>query len=166
MKSFSKIMIAGLLAGGLSVPAFAQASDTESATASADIIQAISMTKVDDLDFGVLVRPTSGSATITINEDTGAITTGTGGRITASTISRARFDVTGEDTYTANFDADATVLLDGPGADITVTLNESDASLTLTGGAATFYVGGTFSLPTAQTSGAYTGTFNATVSYN
>jgi hypothetical protein len=74
--------------------------------------------------------------------------------------------VTGEAGLVANFSADDTVTMEGGGDDIEVTLAESDASLTLTGGAATFYVGGSFSLPTAQVSGAYTGTFNATVSYN
>jgi hypothetical protein len=168
MNSFSKILIAGLLAGGLSVPAFAQASDTDAASSSVTIIQPISMTKIDDLVFGTVVRPTASQSTITIAAADGTFNY-SGARINASAApTRARFNVTGETGYTANFNADATVTLDdgGAGDAIVVTLTESATTATLTGGAATFYVGGSFTLPSGQLSGVYTGNFNATVSYN
>ena len=56
MNSFGKILIAGLLAGSISVPAFAQVTDSESTSASITIIRPIVLTKVTDLVFGAVRR--------------------------------------------------------------------------------------------------------------
>ena len=61
MKSFGKILVAGLLIGGVSAPAFAQATASQSTTASITIIRPIVLTKVSDLAFGTVTRPAAGT---------------------------------------------------------------------------------------------------------
>ena len=175
MKAFSKILFAGLLVGGVSAPAFAQASATTNATSTVTIITPITLAKDTDLRFGTLIRPATGSATVTINQTTGAITVGSGALAYAGTTGRATYTITGETGYAYTIDPDDTVAMvaqTGSGADITVTLTPSSTGGTLTGGTtpgsstATFGVGGTFSLTSGQGSGAYSGTFATVVAYN
>ena len=74
MKHALKIILAAAAVSAIAAPAMAQTSATQSTTASATIVQPITLTKNSDLAFGSVVKPTSGTNTITVNETTGTRT--------------------------------------------------------------------------------------------
>jgi len=160
------------LAAGVSVPAFAQSSATASANATTRIIQAITLTKTADLAFGNIVKPSTGSGTVTIGNgaDTIAVT-GTNAAAASGTTSRAKFTVGGEGGQTFAITVPATMTMTSGANNITVNLTTAAATGTLSGtlgsaGTTTVNVGGNFSLPNTQVSGNYSGSFNVTVAYN
>lgn len=155
--------------------AFAQASSTQNTTGSTRIIQPIALTKTTDLAFGSVVRPTSGTNTVAIDQATGARSLSGGGNAAAapSTTSRAAYSVAGEGAQTFSITVPATFNMTRvSGSEIlAVTLTSTATSGTLSGtlgsaGAATFGVGGSFPVATTTVSGNYTGTFDVTVAYN
>jgi len=90
---------------------------------------------------------------------------GLGGAPTA-----AGFTVSGlsNQTYAVTLPADGSIVLTGPGTDMAVDTFTDDATGTITpgGGPDAFGVGATLTVGGNQTSGAYTGSFDVTVSYN
>lgn len=176
MKSFSKILIAGLLGGGLSAPAFAQASDAESTTASASIIRALELTKVTNLAFGTIARPATGGGNSTITMSVSSDTptaSGNGGIVSGSTKTRASYTVSAEPSRSVSISVPATTTLnDGGSNDITLNLVSQAASDTLNGSGNfsfagnTLYVGGNFEITPTTATGTYTATFSTTVAYN
>lgn len=173
MKSFGKILIAGLMMGGLSAPAFAQATDSKSTTASITIIRPIVLTKVTDLAFGTVTRPTSGTNTITMSTSSDTPTTTTANSlVTGSSRSRASYTVSGEtgQTVAISLSASTIQLTRSGGAEtLDLTLDLAHSSDTLAGNAFSFgtlYVGGAIDIPSSTVSGAYSGSFTTTVAYN
>lgn len=167
MKTFLKPVLALALTGVFAAPAFAQATDSETTSGSTEIIQPIALTKTTDLAFGTIVRPSSGSGTVTIDATTGALSVGGGAVSIGSGQTRAAYTVAGEDGRTFSISTPATFAMNRTGGgSLTVTLSSSAASGTLTGGAAAFGVGGSFTVTDATASGNYTGTFSTTVAYN
>jgi len=178
MKLLGKILAgAAILGAGISTSAFAQATDTEATDSSVTILQGIALTKVTDLSFGRIVRPSSGSSTITmaLGSDTPTVDTGDAVVLASGTKNRASYTATGEGGQAFTITVPATVSMTGPGTAIVVSLTKSLASGNFTGslgsagalpGGGTLYVGGSFSLPTGQASGAYTGSFDTTIAYN
>jgi hypothetical protein len=67
MKTLLKPVLALALTSVFAAPAFAQATDSETTTGSTEIIQPIALTKNTDLAFGTIVRPASGSGTVTMS---------------------------------------------------------------------------------------------------
>lgn len=177
MNAFSKIVSAAILVAGVSAPAFAQASDSESTTGSVRIIQPINLTKVNNLAFGTIVRPASGSSTITIStsSDTPSVDSGTAVVLAGGTKTRASYTVTGEGAQTVAITVPASFNMTSGANTIAVSLTAEAATDTLTGtlgttggfsGDGTLYVGGSFSISDTTVSGNYTGTFSTTVAYN
>lgn len=150
--------------------AFAQASDSELTTGSTRILQAISMAKASDLQFGAIVRPSAGSSTITVAAASNTRTvSGTGVGVTSGNfpVTRATYNVTGEAGQTFSIDVPTTFSMTHATAPaITVNLTPEATSGTLTGGAASFGVGGNFVISDATATGAYSGNFTVTVAYN
>lgn len=175
MKNF-RIALAGLAAVVAVSPtgALAQSSANVSTTGSARIVQPIAITKNSDLAFGTVVRPTSGSNTVTVDQTNGtrAISGGGDGVLVTSTVTRATYTVDGEGGQTFSISVPATFSMTGStSGTITVNLTPTATSGTLSGavgaaGTATFGVGGDFSLASTQATGQYTGSFTATVAYN
>ena len=170
-----KIALAAAALAAIAAPAMAQTSATQSTTASATIVQPITLTKNSDLAFGTVVKPSSGTNTITINETTGTRTlTGAGdAALATSTTSRATFTVGGEggQTFSITVPSTATMTRSGGSETLTANLTGTAASGTLSGsigsaGSATFGVGGNFDVASTTVSGAYSGSFNVTVAYN
>jgi hypothetical protein len=169
---------AALLAG-LATAASAQSNtSSDSAAVNASIIQAISITKDNDVEFGTIARPTSGTSTITINPTTNAEAESGAGDATIITAgSRGQFTVAGDgaQTYTLSGDT-ATVTLTEPvsSATLTFTPNVVAASGTLgtlggtlyTEATQVLYAGGAFDVTSTTTPGAYTGSLTLTVTYN
>ena len=77
-KIIATAIVAAALLGG-SNAAFAQATANTSASGSVTIIRPITITKTADLQFGRVVLPSSGSATVTIANTADTISTGTAG---------------------------------------------------------------------------------------
>ncbi len=172
VKRSLKILFATALVA-IGAPAFAQASASQSTSGTTKVLQAISIAKNSDLAFGTVVRPTTSSNTITINNTTGARTlTGAGDAVlVTSTSGRATYTVTGEGAQTFSISVPASFNMTSGANTITVTPSASAATGTLSGtigssGTATFGVGGSFTIANTQATGSYTGTFSATVAYN
>ncbi|MFA7041190.1 MAG: DUF4402 domain-containing protein [Bacteroidales bacterium] len=154
---------------------FGQQEGTASATSSVTIIKPITITKVRDLVFGSIVSSSTNDVDVvaTAVENTVVSTTGFGVNegdplsVTGDTRTSAQFDITGDANETFSIVHDATVTMAGPGASMTVTLsknlNNSGNALSL--GAATLYMGGSFTIPADQTEGLYSGQFDVTVAY-
>ena len=165
--------LVGLAALSLAGPAMAQApgsTATVTSTASATVIQPISVAKTTDLAFGSFVRPGSGANAVVIDATTGARTLTGGGNasLASSTTSRAAFSVSGEgaQTFSITVPSTVTMLRSGGSETLPVTLTPSAPSGTMVGGSATFGVGGSLPLDNTVVGGAYSGNFNVTVGYN
>lgn len=174
----NKFGIAGALALGIlsASPAFAQASASANATGSTTIIQPVTVTKTADLVFGRVVRPASGSDTVSITNASDAVTA-TGGTAvpiatTGVTTSRAKFTVAGEGGQTVALTVPANFSMTGAGTDIVVTLSSDKTGSQSLGGALgssssiNVNVGGSFTLAATQATGAYTGSFTVSAAYN
>ena len=158
-----------IAATAMATSALAQATATTSATASITIFQPITIAKNSDLQFGRVIRPSTGSTTYSVSAADGTTTlTGGDGIFNGSvTPTRAVFTVNGEGGQLFNIVADPSVVNGG----ITINLVKSNASLNLSGslgvaGSATFGVGGNVTLTSASSTGLKTGSFNVTVTYN
>jgi hypothetical protein len=144
-----------------------------STPAGATIVAAITIVHTAHLHFGQIV-PGTGAGTVvqTALASPGRTATGcTLGNTTGMT--PATFNVTGEPlaTYAITLPGDSDVTIDDAGAGdamaITAFTSSPSGTGTLSaGGAQTFYVGGTLNVGAAQLAGAYTGTFDVTVTYN
>lgn len=162
-KSFTRTLL-GALALTLLIPAaaMAQATDTDSAQALANIIEPITIATTADLNFGDIVADavggtvvvdtagvaTSGSLTLLGNESAAAFTvTGTAGRSFVVTFPLASFNITGPALATMQVN--------------TLTFNCGTCTI-----GEPLTVGGTLVVGASQTPGAYLGNFDVTVSYN
>lgn len=175
MKHSLKLALAALALSAIAAPAMAQSSATQSTTASVKIVQPITLTKDADLAFGTIVKPTSGSNTVTIGTGSDTPQLGGGGdaALATSTTSRAAFTVGGEggQTFSISVPSSVTMTRSGGSETLSVTLTASGSSGTLSGtmgsaGSATFKVGGAFTVASTTVSGSYSGSFNTTVAYN
>ena len=140
-------------------------------TASATVFRPISITAPTNLSFGALIRPNSGSGTISLDPATGdAMLTGIAA-IGAAPV-RARFVVNGEGGQSFSVSVPDTVEMSGPGGDLIATLHsDAGGAQTLDGspggpGTAAFHVGGDLTVPAATITGLYSGIFQVTVQYN
>lgn len=141
------------------------AGDTD--TGRADVFGPLSISKTSDLSFGTIVKPTSGSGLIALNASTGARSVGIGIGLASPSPFRAAYNVTGEAGKTFSVSAASFNMTAPTGGSLTVNpTHTAGASMTLTGGAASFFVGGSFTLSSSTPGGAYSGVFPVTVNYN
>jgi hypothetical protein len=173
-----RVAAAALLAVAAPASAWAQGSVSHLVTGQAQIFQPISITKCKDLQFGVVVRPRSGSGTVTQPADGGMRTTSGGVSLITTTgpaaPQAATFEVNGEvgQAFSIGVDASTTLTRAGGGT-LNVTLASSAATATITSSTPTpgcttiFGVGGTITnVSDATATGVYTGSFVVTVTYN
>lgn len=141
----------------------------------ANVRRSTSITKVSDLAFGAVVRPSGGTSRVTIDPATGARTLGGSGvGLSSPAPQRAIFTINGEGARTVSVALPGSFpLVHSNGSDsLTVTLKRSPTgNLTLSGtaggpGTATLNIGGNFVMGTATPSGVYTGSFGLTIQYN
>lgn len=155
-----------------STTASAQSTANATATGSVTIVQPLTITKDADMAFGRIVRPSTGTGTVSLANTSDAVSATAGAvALTGITTSRAKFTINGEGaqavtlTVPASFD-----MLNGTDS-LTVTLSPDLTSpVTLSGtlgaaGSASLNVGGSFSLPSTTPTGVYSGTFQVTVAY-
>ncbi len=166
-----------LFALGGAQGAYAQATATEIAAGTGTIFRPIVLSKNTDLSFGTVVRPITGSGTITVDPATGdrtvdgaaaGINPGSGGAA-----ARATFTVGGEggQAFSISVPPDVTMTRSGGAETMVATLNPTATTGALSNslgnnGSATFGVGGVLAVTSATTSGAYSGSFVVTVQYN
>jgi hypothetical protein len=173
MKNVTKVIIASLALLGSATSSFAQA--TATASASANIITPIAISKTVDMNFGNIAVSASVSGTV-ILATSGSRTTGGSGGVTlpstTGTVAAAEFAVSGEAslTYDITLPSSAT-LSDGSGNTMAVgtfTSNPSSTGTLSSGGTQTLLVGATLSVAAGQASGAYTNStaVPVTVNYN
>ena len=167
-------IVAGLLAGSSAALAQAANTDTETTTGSVTIIRPLTITKNTDLAFGRVVQPRSGTGTVSIANNSNTTVAGSGAvALTGLPTSRATYTVEGEGgqvvvtSIPLSFDLSngtdtlAVTLLPDFGSTVTLSGALADSA----NGTAALNVGGSFDLPSTISSGAYTGTFDVTVTY-
>lgn len=168
MKTYIKFMAATAAVALALTSQTAMAANSADASASASIVSAMTLTKSSDLKFGnIIASGSAGTVVIGAGADTAAYNNGASAAVTAGTIARAKFDVTGgagSATTTLSLSASQITLTSGANS-MTVDLVKT-ADQALSSGAATYYVGGTLNVGANQAVGNYTGTFTATVQYN
>jgi spore coat protein U-like protein len=160
--------IALLTAGMLLVSGLAFAQATTSATANAEILAAIELDWVQDLDFGTIASGSTGDSIVTIAATSLGERSRTGDALLIDTAQGAPaiFEVTaglGLD-YSLYF-TDATITIADGAATMSVDLLIDSATGTGTGAAFEHYVGGELTVGPSQTPGTYTGTFQLNAIY-
>ncbi|MCC6480434.1 DUF4402 domain-containing protein [Sphingorhabdus sp.] len=160
-----KLALAGavIATGMMSNAAYAA---TQQADATVQVLAAVQLSAVSDLDFGVVAASAAGG-TVSLGASASAVPVGTG-VIAISGGSAASFQV----TQATNGEAIALTVgnpapLTGPGANIALSgLTLSNNSITFSSTSLqTIYVGGTISLNPNQVAGTYTGSFDVTAEY-
>ena len=155
-----------------------------SASATAEVLVPIAITKNTDLVFGKVV---AGNGDVTLSTSGARTRTGAAVLPTGTTPSAARFDITGSGSNTFSIDTSASdaTLSDGVSSTMAVDwITEVVTTTTPTGktdettdvttgtlsaaasGVAYIYVGGKLSVGTSQAPGTYTGSIRVTVAYN
>jgi hypothetical protein len=165
-------IVAALAVGAGAVPALAQSSSVTT-NGTTTIVEPVTIAQNSALSFGTIVRPISGSGTVTIGTGADTVST-TGGAIALSgTTSRARYTLTGEGGQIVSITMPASFNMSRSGAtDLAVTLTRSPAgNATLSGtagstGTAALDIGGSFPISSTTVTGAYSGSFTVSVAYN
>jgi hypothetical protein len=174
------ILLVGFAISGIAPTAHAQASATATTSASATIFRPITLTKNTDLRFGTIVRPATGSDTVTIDATDGTRLLATNSAVALTSGAhvspgRATFTVAGEggQAFSITVPASFNMTRSGGSETIAIALTASAPSGTLTGtlgsassGSASFGVGGAMPVTSSTASGAYSGSFVTTVAYN
>jgi len=163
LNKFKTVLAASVLASAMFSGAAHAA--TETASAEAEIIVAVELSAVSALDMGLVAVGANGG-TVTLDETSGARTcsadlTCVGGS------TRGSFQVTNaDDGSLVDITVDASTVLTGAGADMTLTLTPSATSITFDAAALeTIFVGGDLAVNAAQAAGVYTGTYNVSADY-
>lgn len=160
MKKITFILFA-LLSG----TAFGQATATESATGTAEIVKPIGITNTGSsiLDFGKVIVPTGASGSVQITAAAAPVRNLTGLDVIGTTFSSAEFAI----TASANNNYKITIPeteLSGPGDPMPL-VPISNLPLVSNKGDQILYVGGTLTVNDGQTEGTYSGIITVTVEY-
>jgi Domain of unknown function (DUF4402) len=162
-----------VVAAAMLAPISAQAA-TAVGTADAEILADISVTQTQGLNFGQIAIGTSGGNVDVNFSDAQACS---GGLVCAGGSATGAFTIAGVTGLDVEVVVDSAVTLTRVGATavspgVFAALDQMAASLTSNTTALTldgtdgFKVGGTLTVNAAQTAGAYTGSYNVTVTYN
>ena len=174
MPNSTKLGIAAALAvSTMASPAFAQSNSSVTTNGTTTIVQPVTISQSSALAFGTLIRPSTGSGTVSLG--TGSDTVSTSGGVVAlrGTTTRARYTVSGEGGEVVSVSMPASFNLSRSGApDLAVTLTRSPSgNLTLSNalgatGTAALDIGGSFTISSTTPTGDYAGSFTVTVAYN
>ncbi|MBS0361135.1 MAG: DUF4402 domain-containing protein [Proteobacteria bacterium] len=162
---------AGLLIAALATSAFAAGSVQSTANATLTVLSPTTLTKTQDMAFGSVVRPTSGTNTVTLSTaGVVSISGGGNGSLVNSTTNQAKFVVTtaAADTFTTTQSLTFTQagLLNISASAPTATSGTLGTITGANGGSQELNFGGQFDITSATTAQAYTGTLTVTVNYN
>ncbi len=171
MKALQKLVIGAGLLSALASGAQAQTSATATAAGTASVLDPITASKNTDLSFGTIVKPLSGTATVSVSAAGARTVTGTAAA-NGTGVSNASFSVIGIGGSAYSIAVPSTFsMTSGTNSLVVSTIDGSGGGGTLSGvntsaSTVSFGVGGAFNLSTATASGAYTGNFTVTASYN
>lgn len=165
MKKFARMAALAATAIIVTTPAFAVPVTGQAPTATARISKPLTLTRVDDLDFGTVL--VTGSDSISLDASTGVVTCGAVANMTCSGATKAaEYRVTGTnnqnvtitkpDVTLDNGTDQLTLVLSGPN---TVNLTNSGAT------GATFTLGGSIAIDENVSEGTYVGDLAVTVEY-
>jgi hypothetical protein len=175
MKKLTLTLIFGLLFAGFTVSLQAQAQTTVNATASAELVEALTASEITQLNFGRFV-PGSTAGTIKIASTSDGTRTKEDGvlLVGGGSPGSAEFTISGyaNETVNVSLPADGAVdLTHGTSGEIlnvaTFTASTKNPALNASG-EATIYVGGSLTIKSASenlTKGLYTGTYTVTFQY-
>lgn len=164
-KTLFKAALAATVATGLFASP-AMAADTEPFTATARIVSPLTLTNVDDLDFGTITMLTG---LVSSDVDVGRAGGGSdacGANLACTTPTPASFTVAGSinQPLSVSVVAPATLV---SGANSVVFSVDAPTAVTLdVNGAASFEIGGTITVDAATVDGTYTNTVDVTVEYS
>lgn len=176
----TKITLAALAAtAAFATPAMAQTTATATAEARGTVLQPLTLTQMQDLDFGTVLS-SAAAGTVTINADTGARTVA--GGVTAIALDvgqRAEFAGVGtlNQVVQITLVPPAGNLLNRVGGGATVLVNQWDLdggaandtfqnrTITASSGAFLVGVGAEFAIGVNQMNGLYTANFDVTAQY-
>ena len=173
MKKLILPLIFSLLFTGFSLNIYALDPDPVTATATAELVEALSAEEVDQLNFGKFIAGASGGTIAVANTLAGAVTTtGTVATIGGGAPSSASFDISGlaSQTVEVTLPANGSVNLSHEtSSDVmnvaSFTVSASTLTLSSTGDA-TVYVGATLTVPNSGVAvGVYSGTYPVTFAY-
>jgi len=163
-----KFFVAAAAVAAAAMPAPALAAQTASATGRALILLPLTITKVNDLDFGTVVSSAS-SGTVTIAADgSGQSVTGGVTPVASGTATRAVFAGGGTAGQQVNiFLAPPANLKDSNGDLLPISMSLESSNITIDSTHAFFVgVGGTVTVAANQPDGDYTGVFTVLAQYN
>ena len=161
---FQALALAGTAVLAMSFGATGAQAAQVTAQAKAKIVQAVTLTKQSDLNFGTIV-PFTAARDVTVS-NAGAATCGADLVCAPNTSTAANFTITGSTGSSVSVSYPASVVLKGPGADMPVVLNAT-APITLAAGNNLFGFGGRLTVGANQVEGQYTSAnFDVTVNYN
>ncbi|HXG81993.1 MAG TPA: DUF4402 domain-containing protein [Sphingomicrobium sp.] len=166
MTKFIRLAALAAAATVTATPAFAQVAVSNGpVTATARIQKPLTLTRLDDLDFGTIL--VQGSDTISIPYDTGVLDCGAAANLTCSgATKRAQYRVTGTNNQDVTIVAPDVTLSNGTD-NLTLVLS-APASVNLTNSGSTgttFNVGGSIFIDEDVSEGTYTGNLAVTVEY-
>lgn len=165
-----KILVsaAAVAAVATAAPAFAQGAGptaSDSANASATIVQPISISKTQDMAFGSIAADSTNPGTVSVAAN-GTLTSSPNLSITGSTGSAAAFDVDGQATLTYTVQTPANAVLSNGTESMTVTLTGPTGALTIDNGNLNdVVVTGSLAVGANQAPGVYNGSFTVSVQY-
>lgn len=158
MKKITFILFA-LISGSV----FAQAS--ANATASAEIVSAIAITKNSDLKFGT-VAPSNSATTLKINASDGTVdATNSTAKYIGTDQGAASFKISAANNFSYAVTVPGTVSLDNEGAGVPMTVDLTHSLSEIADADDVLTVGGTLNIGASQATGTYTGTFKVSVAY-
>jgi hypothetical protein len=169
---FRNVLIAAGAAVALTAPAtavFAAGTVSANATASVTVVTPTSLTKTQDMLFGTVIRPISGTATVTLdaNDHVTVTNTGAGGATAPSISTSAKFNIFSQAQIT--YSTTETLTFTQPGL-LNVgasppTVSSGSPGVVPALGTQEIRYGGHFDIDQNTTPQQYTGTLAVTVNY-
>lgn len=171
MKIRNILMATGsaLALSALSTAAFASGTVSATANASVTVVSPTTITKTQDMAFGTVVRPTTGTNTIILDTSDHVTKTGAGdGSVVTSTTSSAKFNITVQAATTYSLAQTLTFAQTGliNVAPSTAVATTGTLGTIPAAGTQEIRYGGQFDMTSATTPQNYTGALTVTVTYN
>ncbi|WP_353228568.1 DUF4402 domain-containing protein [Novosphingobium sp.] len=163
-----KILFSALVALTVTAPAYAATGNTSTAAgaAAANVITPIVLTHVSGatLNFGSFTTGTGGS--VSVDASGAGVTGGDVSFVPGTSEAADQFTVLGDKSRSFSISTTGGTVANGATTIAFSTVPSAAAGTTSATGTAGFSVGGTLTVIGTEAAGAYTGTYNATVTYN
>ena len=147
------------------------ATGSRNATATARIVKPLTLTWVQDMNFGTILQSGAGTwsgAVVKVNVD-GTLTCTNTNVVCSGTVATARYNVTGTNNQRVNITAPNFSLTNAnDGTTLALTVDKGLGYVVLPNSGNTginFDLGGSITVDSSTTGGVYTGTFDVTVDY-